>query len=86
MTLLTFLSSEPVVLRQPLETESTEPLTETDNELLAKHKEYRLILANLPSRVIHSPNLSCFKTSDIIHSKKTLRYKNVFVPGTTPRR
>ena len=32
---------EPVVLRNPLETESTEPITEQDNELLAKHKEYR---------------------------------------------
>jgi len=32
---------EPMVLRQPLETESTEPITEQDNELLAKHKEYR---------------------------------------------
>ena len=30
-----------MVLRQPLETESTEPITEQDNELLAKHKEYR---------------------------------------------
>ena len=30
-----------MILRQPLETESTEPITEQDNELLAKHKEYR---------------------------------------------
>ena len=30
-----------MVLRQPLEAESTEPITEQDNELLAKHKEYR---------------------------------------------
>jgi len=32
---------DPVILREPLETESTEPITEQDNELLTKHKEYR---------------------------------------------
>ncbi len=32
---------EPVVLRHPLETEPSEPLTEQDSELLARHREYR---------------------------------------------
>ena len=36
-----FSYRDPVILREPLETESTEPITEQDNELLAKHKEYR---------------------------------------------
>lgn len=38
---LPLYARDPVILRQPLEAESTEPITEQDNELLAKHKEYR---------------------------------------------
>ena len=36
-----FSYRDPVILREPLEAESTEPITEQDNELLTKHKEYR---------------------------------------------
>ena len=35
-----YLCSEPTVLRQPLEADG-EPITDQDNELLAKFKEYR---------------------------------------------
>jgi len=72
------LSREPVVLRQPLETESTEPLTELDNELLAKHKEYRY----MPDKMTWDPN--CYeckvryrdpKAKDLVMYLHAWRYK-----------
>lgn len=38
---LLLLLREPVVLRAPLDSESCEPLTPADNELLTRHREYR---------------------------------------------
>ena len=75
------LSREPVVLRQPLETESTEPLTELDNELLAKHKEYRY----MPDKMTWDPN--CYeckvryrdpKAKDLVMYLHAWRYKVIY--------
>jgi len=72
------LHRDPVILRQPLETESTEPLTEQDNELLAKHKEYRY----MPEKMTWDPN--CYeckvryrdpKAKDLVMYLHAWRYK-----------
>lgn len=69
---------EPVVLRQPLETESTEPITEQDNELLSKHKEYRY----MSEKMTWDPN--CYeckvryrdpKAKDLVMYLHAWRYK-----------
>ena len=76
------LSREPVILRQPLETESSEPLTEQDNELLAKHKEYRY----MPEKMTWDPN--CYeckvryrdpKAKDLVMYLHAWRYKVIFI-------
>eukprot|EP00095_Tigriopus_kingsejongensis_P006178 snap_masked-scaffold191_size271209-processed-gene-0.7 protein:Tk06178 transcript:snap_masked-scaffold191_size271209-processed-gene-0.7-mRNA-1 annotation:"AGAP009693-PA" len=43
---------DPVVIRQPLERESSETITEQDNELLSKHQEYRY----QPEKMTWDPN------------------------------
>ena len=73
---------DPVVLRQPLETESSEPITEQDNELLSRHKEYRYH----PEKMTWDPN--CYeckvryrdpKPRDLVMYLHAWRYKG---PGT----
>ena len=72
------ISRDPVILRQPLETESTEPITEQDNELLAKHKEYRY----MSEKMTWDPN--CYeckvryrdpKAKDLVMYLHAWRYK-----------
>ena len=67
-----------MILRQPLETESTEPITEQDNELLSKHKEYRYH----PEKMTWDPN--CYeckvryrdpKPKDLVMYLHAWRYK-----------
>ncbi len=69
---------DPVVLRQPLETESTEPITEQDGELLARHREYRY----QPERMTWDPH--CYeckvryrdpKPRDLVMYLHAWRYK-----------
>ncbi|XP_059089869.1 pseudouridylate synthase RPUSD2-like [Tigriopus californicus] len=69
---------EPVVIRQPLERESTETITEQDNELLAKHQEYRYH----PEKMTWDPN--CYeckvkyrdpKPKDLVMYLHAWRYK-----------
>ena len=76
--LLCFISSEPLVLRAPLETESGEPTTEQDNQLLAKHKEYKYA----PDKMTWDPN--CYeckvryrdpKATDLVMYLHAWRYK-----------
>ncbi|CAB4064704.1 Bifunctional protein RIB2,RNA pseudouridylate synthase domain-containing protein 2 [Lepeophtheirus salmonis] len=69
---------EPVVLRQPLENDSLEPITEQDNELLSRHKEYRYV----PEKMTWDPN--CYeckvryrdpKAKDLVMYLHAWRYK-----------
>ena len=69
---------EPIVLRQPLETDSNEPITDQDNELLAKFKEYRYG----PEKMTWDPN--CYeckvryrdpKAKDLVMYLHAWRYK-----------
>ena len=69
---------EPIVLRQPLESDSNEPITDQDNELLAKFKEYRYG----PEKMTWDPN--CYeckvryrdpKAKDLVMYLHAWRYK-----------
>jgi hypothetical protein len=69
---------EPIVLRQPLEADSNEPITDQDNELLAKFKEYRYG----PEKMTWDPN--CYeckvryrdpKAKDLVMYLHAWRYK-----------
>ena len=69
---------EPIVLRQPLELDSNEPITDQDNELLAKFKEYRYG----PEKMTWDPN--CYeckvryrdpKAKDLVMYLHAWRYK-----------
>ena len=80
-----------MILREPLETESTEPITEQDNELLAKHKEYRY----MSEKMTWDPH--CYeckvryrdpKAKDLVMYLHAWRYKvksNVFYGNTKGR-
>ena len=78
---------EPIVLRQPLELDSNEPITDQDNELLAKFKEYRYG----PEKMTWDPN--CYeckvryrdpKAKDLVMYLHAWRYK-VIVSRTLVR-
>ena len=67
-----------MVIRAPLETEPSETLTEQDNELLAKHQEYRY----QPEKMTWDPN--CYeckvryrdpKPKDLVMYLHAWRYK-----------
>ena len=67
-----------MVLRAPLETESGEPTTDQDNQLLAKYKEYRYA----PEKMTWDPN--CYeckvryrdpKAKDLVMYLHAWRYK-----------
>ena len=69
---------EPIVLRQPLESDSNEPITDQDNELLNKFKEYRYG----PEKMTWDPN--CYeckvryrdpKAKDLVMYLHAWRYK-----------
>ena len=73
-----FFFSEPMVLRSPLETESGEPTTDQDNQLLAKYKEYKYA----PDKMTWDPN--CYeckvryrdpKATDLVMYLHAWRYK-----------
>ena len=73
-----FSYRDPMILREPLETESTEPITEQDNELLAKHNEYRY----MSEKMTWDPN--CYeckvryrdpKSKDLVMYLHAWRYK-----------
>ena len=73
-----FSFREPIVLRQPLEADSNEPITDQDNELLAKFKEYRYG----PEKMTWDPN--CYeckvryrdpKAKDLVMYLHAWRYK-----------
>lgn len=66
------------MLRPPLEMDSSEPITQMDNELLAKHKEYRY----QPEKMTWDPN--CYeckvryrdpKPKDLVMYLHAWRYK-----------
>ncbi len=66
------------MIRKPLETESTEPITEQDNELLARHKEYKY----MSEKMTWDPN--CYeckvryrdpKAKDLVMYLHAWRYK-----------
>ena len=76
---------EPIVLRQPLETDSNEPITDQDNELLAKFREYRYG----PEKMTWDPN--CYeckvryrdpKAKDLVMYLHAWRYKVIIAPET----
>ena len=67
-----------MVLRSPLETESGEPTTDQDNQLLAKYKEYKYA----PDKMTWDPN--CYeckvryrdpKATDLVMYLHAWRYK-----------
>ena len=69
------------MLRQPLEADSNEPITDQDNELLAKFKEYRYG----PEKMTWDPN--CYeckvryrdpKAKDLVMYLHAWRYKVYF--------
>ena len=69
---------EPIVLRQPLENDSLEPILDQDNELLTKFKEYRYG----PEKMTWDPN--CYeckvryrdpKAKDLVMYLHAWRYK-----------
>ena len=73
------------MLRQPLETDSNEPITDQDNELLAKFREYRYG----PEKMTWDPN--CYeckvryrdpKAKDLVMYLHAWRYKVIIVPET----
>ena len=74
-----------MVLRAPLETESGEPTTDQDNQLLAKYKEYRYA----PEKMTWDPN--CYeckvryrdpKSKDLVMYLHAWRYKVMSFIGT----
>ena len=74
------------MLRQPLESDSNEPITDQDNELLAKFKEYRYG----PEKMTWDPN--CYeckvryrdpKAKDLVMYLHAWRYKVIYFPHSS---